>query len=74
MKSVFFALMALIGFNISVSYGQDVAQDRIFKGWFLSPHEFPWMVKLKVRNKEILESFLFCMYLGSFTLPLHKAK
>ena len=24
--------------------------------------------------KEILESFLFCMYLGSFTLPLHKAK
>ena len=23
--------------------------------------------------KEILESFLFCMYLGSFTLPLHKA-
>ena len=50
MKRVFFALTALIGFNISVSYGQDVAQDRIFKGWFLSPHEFPWMVKLKVRN------------------------
>ena len=25
-------------------------------------------------GKEILESFLFCMYLGSFTLPLHKAK
>ena len=24
--------------------------DRIFKGWFLSPHEFPWMVKLKVRK------------------------
>ena len=22
--------------------------------------------------KEILESFLFCMYLGSFTLPLYK--
>ena len=51
MKKVFFALTALIGFNISVSFGQqDVAQDRIFKGWFLSPHEFPWMVKLKVRN------------------------
>ena len=50
MKRVFFALTALIGFNISVSYGQDVAQDRIFKGWFLSPHEFPWMVKLKVSN------------------------
>ena len=49
MKKVFFALTALIGFN-SVSYGQDIAQDRIFKGWFLSPHEFPWMVKLKVRN------------------------
>ena len=26
-----------------------------------------------VYSKEILESFLFCMYLGSFTLP-HKAK
>ena len=50
MKRVFFALTALIGFNISVSYGQDIAQDRIFKGWFLSPHEFPWMVKLKVSN------------------------
>jgi len=47
MKTVFFTLTALIGFNISVSYGQDIAQDRIFKGWFLSPHEFPWMVKLK---------------------------
>ena len=28
----------------------------------------------KVRSQEILESFLFCMYHGSFTLPLHKAK
>ncbi len=28
---------------------QDVASDRIFKGWFLRPHEFPWMVKLKVK-------------------------
>ena len=25
---------------------------------------------LKVCGKEILGSFLFCMYLGSFTLPL----
>ena len=23
--------------------------DRIYQGWHLSPHEFPWMVKLKVR-------------------------
>ena len=25
-------------------------------------------------TKEILGSFLFCIYLGSFTLPLHKGK
>ena len=37
-----------IGYYISfTSAGPEV--DRIFKGWFLSPHEFPWMVKLKVR-------------------------
>ena len=27
----------------------DQPEDRIFKGWELKPHEFPWMVKLKVR-------------------------
>lgn len=26
----------------------DQPEDRIFKGWELKPHEFPWMVKLKV--------------------------
>jgi hypothetical protein len=26
----------------------DLPEDRIFKGWELKPHEFPWMVKLKV--------------------------
>ena len=30
----------------------------------------PKMEKNKLRIKEILESFLFCMYLGSFILPL----
>ena len=31
--------------------------DRIFKGWFLEPHEFPWMVKLKV----LFSTFIFCL-------------
>ena len=22
--------------------------DRIFRGWQMNPHEFPWMVKIKV--------------------------
>ena len=26
----------------------DQPEDRIFRGWELKPHEFPWMVKLKV--------------------------
>ena len=26
----------------------DQPKDRIFKGFELSPHEFPWMVKIKV--------------------------
>ena len=26
----------------------DEPEDRIYKGWELTPHEFPWMVKLKV--------------------------
>ena len=26
----------------------DLPEDRIYKGWELKPHEFPWMVKLKV--------------------------
>ena len=26
----------------------DEPEDRIFRGWELKPHEFPWMVKLKV--------------------------
>ena len=26
----------------------DEAQERIFHGWQLEPHEFPWMVKIKV--------------------------
>ena len=26
----------------------DLPEDRKFKGWELKPHEFPWMVKLKV--------------------------
>ena len=43
MKTLVFVLMAFVG----LTCGQDI--DRIFKGWFLSPHEFPWMVKLKVR-------------------------
>ena len=30
-------------------YVPDQASDRIFRGWFLKPHEFPWMVKLKVK-------------------------
>lgn len=41
MKTLVFVLTAFVG----LTYGQDI--DRIFKGWFLSPHEFPWMVKLK---------------------------
>ena len=27
----------------------DTPSDRIFRGWELDPHEFPWMVKLMVR-------------------------
>ena len=27
----------------------DPASDRIFKGYIADPHDFPWMVKLKVR-------------------------
>ena len=34
----------------------------------------PSKTKVTNENKEILGSFLFCMYLGSFTLPLHKGK
>ena len=26
----------------------DQPEDRIYRGWELKPHEFPWMVKLKV--------------------------
>ena len=26
----------------------DPASDRIFKGYIADPHDFPWMVKLKV--------------------------
>ena len=26
--------------------------DRIYRGWFLKPHEFPWMVKIKVRLRK----------------------
>ena len=29
----------------------DPASDRIFKGYIADPHDFPWMVKLKVRQK-----------------------
>lgn len=28
----------------------DPPESRIYKGWRLSPHEFPWMVKIKVRH------------------------
>ena len=28
--------------------GGTEAQERIFRGWELQPHEFPWMVKIKV--------------------------
>ena len=27
---------------------EDQPKDRIFKGYELTPHEFPWMVKIKV--------------------------
>ena len=29
----------------SAEYGEI---DRIYRGWHLNPHEFPWMVKIKV--------------------------
>ena len=40
----------------------DEPEDRIFKGWELKPHEFPWMVKLKVRTKSIdpIQKILSC--------------
>ena len=33
----------------SITFETDPPKDRIFNGWELTPHEFPWMVKLKVR-------------------------
>ena len=30
----------------------DPASDRIFKGYIADPHDFPWMVKLKVGTFE----------------------
>ena len=35
----------------------DQPEDRIFRGWELKPHEFPWMVKLKVRIQSITFAF-----------------
>ena len=52
-------LLALLGALLLVQVNCDNI-DRIYQGWHLSPHEFPWMVKLKVRNlnfgAEILSS------------------
>jgi len=36
--------------NLSSREPIDPPSDRIFRGWELDPHEFPWMVKLMVRN------------------------
>jgi hypothetical protein len=36
--------------NWSIQEPIDPPSDRIFRGWELDPHEFPWMVKLMVRN------------------------
>ena len=41
-------LLALLGALLLVQVNCDNI-DRIYQGWHLSPHEFPWMVKLKVR-------------------------
>ena len=35
-------------FGLTQSSTKDEPKDRIFNGWELPPHEFPWMVKLKV--------------------------
>ena len=54
-------LLALFGALLLVQVNCDNI-DRIYQGWHLSPHEFPWMVKLKVRlfiwifSAEILSS------------------
>ena len=54
-----------------VSYGDMVAcdNDDVSTSYF-----WPFWAIFGHLGKEILESFLFCMYLESFTLPLHKAK
>ena len=42
-----------------------------FLKWTIIPQQTQFFRKIKATStKEILESFLFCMYLGSFTLPL----
>ena len=37
-------------FGLTQSSTKDEPKDRIFNGWELPPHEFPWMVKLKVMS------------------------
>ena len=42
--------LALLGLVLTyLVHGDNI--DRIYQGWHLSPHEFPWMVKLKVSFK-----------------------
>ena len=53
----FVEVVAFMAF-IVVVWAESFEIDRIYKGWFLNPHEFPWMVKLKVRHL-LLTTFLW---------------
>ena len=33
----------------------DKPKDRIYKGWELAPHEYPWMVKIKVKYENDMQ-------------------
>ena len=49
--------------------------DRIYRGWFLKPHEFPWMVKIKVRlKKNVLPYTCVLFFPGAFLVNYHIAK
>ena len=50
----------------------DTPSDRIYRGWELDPHEFPWMVKLMVsnNNKLILAKNTF-LWLKSVFVSVH---
>ena len=53
--SAFLAFWSIIATYFHVGYASNSPDDfgeidRIYRGWHLNAHEFPWMVKIKVRQ------------------------